>query len=374
MSTRIPWYIWLSAVAVTSAMVGIHWDISWHRSIGRDTFLTPAHIAIYLCGILAGVCCGYLILSTTFTNSPLRDVSVRVWGFRGPLGAFVAAWGGFVMLASAPFDDWWHSAYGLDVKILSPPHVVLAIGIIAVEAGLILLIVSERNRSEGLRRRILDALFIYAITMGLIALMAVSMEYYGLPLQHSALFYQVVCITVPCLLGLASGASGNRWAATSVAAINTVFMLGVFWILPLFPAEPKLGPVYHQVTHFVPPMFPLLILIPAFVLDLFWARTSTWPLWKRSLLSGPLFLLIFAAAQWPFATFLQSPAARNAFFGSDYFGYFTPPTSYAVRHLFFKVENTPWEFWRGLAFAMLWASIGTYLGLLRGMASRRLRR
>ncbi len=49
----IPWYIWCSALAVTSAMVGVHWDISWHRSIGRDTFWTPAHIAIYLCGVLA---------------------------------------------------------------------------------------------------------------------------------------------------------------------------------------------------------------------------------------------------------------------------------------------------------------------------------
>lgn len=129
----IPWYIWLSALAVTSAMIGVHWDIAWHRSIGRDTFWTPAHIAIYMCGVLAGICCGYLILSTTFTNSPLKQASVNVWGFRGPLGAFISAWAGFVMLASAPFDDWWHSAYGLDVKILSPPHIVLALGMIGVQ-------------------------------------------------------------------------------------------------------------------------------------------------------------------------------------------------------------------------------------------------
>src|SRR6202030_2382944 len=112
--TRVPWYIWLCVLAVTSAMVGIHWDISWHRSIGRDSFLTPAHIAIYLCGVLAGISCGYLILSTTFGDSPLKQTSVNVWGLRGPLGAFIAAWGGFVMLISAPFDDWWHNAYGLD--------------------------------------------------------------------------------------------------------------------------------------------------------------------------------------------------------------------------------------------------------------------
>ena len=30
------------------------------------------------------------------------------------------------MLTSAPFDNWWHDAYGLDVKIISPPHMFLA--------------------------------------------------------------------------------------------------------------------------------------------------------------------------------------------------------------------------------------------------------
>ena len=28
----VPWYVWCSVAAVTCAMTGIHWDISWHRS------------------------------------------------------------------------------------------------------------------------------------------------------------------------------------------------------------------------------------------------------------------------------------------------------------------------------------------------------
>jgi len=98
----------------------VEWDISWHRSIGRDSFFTPAHIAIYLCGILADIFRRYLILATTFGYTRLGESSVSLWGFRGPLGAFVASWGGVMMLSSAPFDDWWHGAYGLDVKVLSP--------------------------------------------------------------------------------------------------------------------------------------------------------------------------------------------------------------------------------------------------------------
>src|SRR5881296_1100212 len=69
---NVPWYVWCSVAAVTCAMTGTHWDISWHRSIGRDTFWTPAHVDIYLCGVLTGIVSAYLILSTTFDrNSPL---------------------------------------------------------------------------------------------------------------------------------------------------------------------------------------------------------------------------------------------------------------------------------------------------------------
>ena len=136
---RIPAVIWCMLVAITSDMIGAYWDVAWHDSIGRDTFWTPAHLAIQLCGVLGGLTSGFLILSTTFGHSPAADqrraASVRIWGFRGPLGAFIAAWGGFAMITSAPFDNWWHNAYGLDVTILSPPHVLLMSGSIAIDIG-----------------------------------------------------------------------------------------------------------------------------------------------------------------------------------------------------------------------------------------------
>jgi len=69
----IPWYIWCNVLAVASSVVGGVWDISWHESVGRDTFWTPAHLLIQLCGILSGFGCGYLILSTTLRKAaPLR--------------------------------------------------------------------------------------------------------------------------------------------------------------------------------------------------------------------------------------------------------------------------------------------------------------
>src|SRR5580698_7314921 len=146
--TAVPWYIWSLFAASVSVVIGGYWDISWHMSIGRDSFWTPAHLAIQACGIIAAITSSYLIFSCTLGRNPaLRPSTVVVWRFHGPLGAFIAAWGGATMLASAPFDNWWHNAYGLDVKIFSPPHVVLDGGVLAIQAGAVLLIASTMNRA-----------------------------------------------------------------------------------------------------------------------------------------------------------------------------------------------------------------------------------
>ena len=100
-------------------------------------------MAIYACGVLAGIASAYLIFNTTFgPGGAMRAASVRIWGLYGPLGAFICAWGGVAMLASAPFDDWWHNAYGLDVKIISPPHMVLAAGFFGIEFGTVMLLLA----------------------------------------------------------------------------------------------------------------------------------------------------------------------------------------------------------------------------------------
>jgi hypothetical protein len=107
----VPWYIWSTVLAVVFSSVGSAWDIAWHKSIGRDSFLTPAHVLVYLSGIVAGLSCGYLILATTFgRDQAARAASVRMWGFRGPIGAFLCSWGALAMIASGPFDNWWHNA------------------------------------------------------------------------------------------------------------------------------------------------------------------------------------------------------------------------------------------------------------------------
>src|SRR6201986_919357 len=98
-TARLPWFVWTSFASVTCILAGGYWDISWHMTIGRDTFWTPAHLLIQAGGIIAGAGGTYAILAATLgKRAELRDVSVRVWGFRGPLGAFLAVWGAATML------------------------------------------------------------------------------------------------------------------------------------------------------------------------------------------------------------------------------------------------------------------------------------
>ena len=104
------WPLWCALGSSLAAAFGVHWDIAWHRSIGRDAFLTPPHVAIYTAAVLAAVAALAQIVPATFGRPDAHRAAVRVLGFRGPLGAFISAWGGVTMLASAPFDDWWHNA------------------------------------------------------------------------------------------------------------------------------------------------------------------------------------------------------------------------------------------------------------------------
>jgi hypothetical protein len=373
-SARPRWYIWCAIVAITCAMTGVHWDISWHRSIGRDTFWTPAHMDIYLCGILAGISCGYLILATTFRrDSPLRKSSVALWGFRGPLGAFIAAWGGIAMLTSAPFDDWWHNAYGLDVKILSPPHMVLAAGMIAVHIGALILILGQMNRAEGVARDRLRRLYLYVAGMILVSLSILQMEMVFRSAMHQVHEYHLIALISPVVLTVGARSSGSRWGATAVAGVYSAFVLLMSWILPLFPAEPKLGPVYYPVTHFVPPEFPLLLIVPAIALDLLWQRTVQWNQWTLAAVSALVFLGVFIAVQWPFADFLMTPAARNWFFGTKYFSYFIRPTSVYLKYLFLPTE-TGAAFWQECALTFATAALTIRFGLATGNWMRGIRR
>jgi hypothetical protein len=371
----IPWYIWCNVFAVACSVVGGVWDISWHESVGRDTFWTPAHLLIQLCGIFAGFGCGYLILSNTFRkDSPLRANSVSVWGFRSPLGAFICAWGAVGMITSAPFDNWWHNAYGLDVKILSPPHILLALGMTGIRFGTLVMVLAEVNRAAGEYRARLERVLFFSFLFLLAMTVGIMQEDTFRIFMHGAKFYLVIMFAAPIWFAAVSRASENRWAATIMTGLYTLIHLSFMWILELVPAEPKLGPVYQKITHLVPPDFPLLLIVPAIVFDLLRRRITNLNRWTQAAILGAASLASFVAVQWPFANFLMSPSSRNWFFATDNNPYFMPPMSHWALHLWLPTEHGPLQFALTMLFALAAAILMTRLGLSWGDWMRCIRR
>src|SRR4051795_3679428 len=225
----IPWPLYAVVLASTCIVVGLIWDVSWHRTVGRDTFWTLAHLLEQAAAVIAGLSCGYLVLRTTFAGTAAEKAgSVRFWRFfYGPLGAWVCIWGTLMMITSAPFDNWWHNAYGLDVKIISPPHTLLVIGIFAVEIGTLFLIMAAMNRAEGHTGlfRPLQGMLLYLAGLMMVLTMFFRMEYTWDVFLHRAGAYIAVSIGVPLYYAAVWKAARHRWAATWMTVIYTAFLI-----------------------------------------------------------------------------------------------------------------------------------------------------
>jgi hypothetical protein len=384
---------WVSRTVMLGAtciVVGILWDISWHRTVGRDTFWTPAHIAIQLGGLIGGITAGWLVVRTSFFGTPqARAGAVKLWGFYGPLGAWVTIWGCLAMLTSAPFDNWWHDAYGLDVKIISPPHAVLALGMWSVVGGCLLLVLREQNNSShlsvstahGKTERERDRwFFIYGAGV-LLAMASVFLTEMSFPNdQHGAKFLEWSAATYPLYLVGMSRASKFRFGATLVAAVYMLIGAVMAWTLPLFEGHPKLGPIYNPVDRFVPLPFPCLLVVPAFAIDLIRNGIGHGRGWLRDSLTvvicAAAFVALFAVTQWHFSEFLLSARAHNWFFASDrHWGYMETPGGW--QNEFWSATNPrqhPPIVAATYGYALICALVASTLGLALGNWMAKVRR
>jgi hypothetical protein len=316
---------WFIATIVASAggiVLGLLWDISWHMTVGRDTIWTAPHVLEYVAAICAGVSCGYVVLRTTFGGAD-DSATVRFWGFRGPLGAWITIWGTFAMLASAPFDDWWHNAYGLDVKIVSPPHMVLFWGMLGIVVGALVLTASAQNRSSE-SNTVRDA-WLYALAGGIVAFVFAcgTIEYSWPNEQHSRIFYLVWAGPFPLWLASFSRAGRLKYPATAAALVCMVMWLVMGQILPHVSAVPRLAPIWNPRTYLWPPWFPTLLVFPALGVDLVRQRLTKANPWLVSLGISFTFVVLLCAVQWPLATYMVHGNSHNWLFHGHEWPYST---------------------------------------------------
>jgi hypothetical protein len=190
--------------------------------------------------------------------------------------------------------------------------------------------------------------------------------------MHQSLFYQVSAGVFVFFLVSAARASRTRWPATTVALVYAAFTLFMLWLLPLFPGQPLLGPIFVPIDRFMPPDFPLLLVAPAIVIDLVMRRVAPgrWRDWGLAAALAVVFVATFLAVQWPFADFLVSPWAQNDVFGSHRMDYGVPPQ---IQARWYQL-NPPHNLAIGLAIAVAVGFVSARLGLWWGNWMARVRR
>ena len=140
---------WLMLYLLLQAELGLAWDRQWHDLVGRDQFWIPPHIMLYTGIGAAGLIALYLVLIDTLRyrrRAPGVDDTSTVgvlWFFHAPLGFVLLGFGTLIDLLAAPFDNYWHEFYGIDVTLWSPFHIMGTIGGIVAGLGLIYAFASE---------------------------------------------------------------------------------------------------------------------------------------------------------------------------------------------------------------------------------------
>jgi hypothetical protein len=156
--------------------------------------------------------------------------------------------------------------------------------------------------------------------------------------------------------------------ATTVTAIYMLMMGAAVWVLPLFPGQPMLAPIYNPVTHMVPPPFPMLLVVPALAIDgamLVFGRGRGW--WRDALtvfVGGVGFAALFGVTQWNISKFLLTPAAHNWFFvGNRYWPFDTPQKEWRLE--FWRLDTDPVNL-KAMLWAVGLALVSSALGLALG--------
>lgn len=256
-ATGLPgWATLPVAVAVVGFLLagpGFAWDVALHMSKGRDEgpFANPSHFLIFG-GLLVLLASGWLAVVL-----PKGDV--------GPSGVRIApSWtvpaGGIAMLLCAsaallafPLDDFWHRAFGQDVTLWGPTHLVLITGGLLVYVSSLVLVREGRAsaarlaalRGDRAPRPVppwLGALAAAIVLAGLT--LAYQQEFgYGAP-QFRTLFHPVL-IAMAATLALVT----VRLACGPGAALLTVVFAGVVDLA----LTGLVGPLLGDLTLHFPP-------------------------------------------------------------------------------------------------------------------------
>jgi hypothetical protein len=173
---------WIILYLLLQAELGLAWDRQWHDLVGRDQFWIPPHIMMYSGVGGAGIVALVLILVDSLRYSRgkagVDDSSTAsiFWLFHAPLGFIMLGFGTFIDLLAAPFDNYWHQLYGIDVTLWSPFHLMGTIGGVLAGLGAVYIFASEATIERRVERPSFRLLGLSGPEWGLLILLSAFIE------------------------------------------------------------------------------------------------------------------------------------------------------------------------------------------------------
>jgi hypothetical protein len=295
---RVPRWAALPAALATGAVllagIGFYWDVAVHIDKGRDPgpFGTAAHYPILL-GLFGIFAAGWLAVVMARGDEAAR-AGIRL----GP--DWVAPTSGVVMLLSGgfallgfPLDDLWHAAFGQDVTLWGPTHLILLTGGQLVIVTILGLLAEGRAAMAGAkrgpgspRRRWITRTAVAVSGSGgiLLGLSVYQAEFaFGVP-QYRLLFQPVLLAFSAALALVMARALVGRGGALAATGFYLLFSAG-FTLL--------VGPVFGRVA----PEFPTY-LGAAVAVELAAFLVSPRRIRSFALVSGALVGTIGTLAEW----------------------------------------------------------------------------
>lgn len=231
-------------LGVMLSLIGFAWDVQWHVDVGPDTFFTAPHLVLYSGIAVAGLTSLAMVLITSARYRGITDGTVSVLGgrFRSPAGYLIGGIGAALFLLYGLLDQWWHTVYGFDVTLVSPPHVGLVLSVLITMIGCLCALAAEVRRAEargrswwptGLGFAIAAALLISFITASMVDVVFTVADALGLPLGPNG----TLTFLIALMLLMTAAVVRRPGAATLVALVMTLLRLGLWFTVPWMTSE-----------------------------------------------------------------------------------------------------------------------------------------
>jgi len=288
----------VATVSLITALTGMYWDIALHIDQGRDSgpLANPAHYPILL-GLMGIFAAGWLAICLPRRGERPGPAPIRIMGdWHAPVGGLlIFLCGGFALLGF-PLDDLWHRAFGQDVTLWGPTHLLMLGGAAMTLVGqAVLLTEGLGSRSEAapapqgrLSQERVVQLRRIAIAGGLLIGVSIFQAEFDFGVPQFRMVFE------PMLLALAAGfalTAARLWIGRGGALGAVAFFLVVRGLISLF-----VGPGINETTPAVP-----LYLVEALCIESLALAIGTRRPLRFGLAAGATVGSVGFAAQWAWA-------------------------------------------------------------------------